>query len=470
MDQHIRPIRLSHLVAVVTLAGLVRAAVALRTAVPARDAEAYLWMADQIADGGWGAAFATVFHPLYSVLIAALLWVAPDAVSTVCAGQLVSCACATLATWPLVTAARRLTGSEFAALACGVFYAVGIWFVRHPADCLSEGPFFLCVALFARVLADSPVATPARLRHGVLLGVLAGIAFGLRPEGAALGLLAAPWFAMRRAFAAAAGVALGGLALAAPFVIGWSAHHDALTLTPKLAFNLAQGVAHPDHEPVAHYFGNLLRMGTTAFEAIGFAALPLAIVGVARLRPALRAPHTVLLGAFVLQCLVAPALRNNIRFYAGFGILVLPYAGLGAAWLFDRLGARPRWVQVAVGVLLIGGDLARIPAARRADRVVLIEVGEFVRPRLEPGDRLVTEMPRLAYFAGQPPPPPRPISRADLLGWATEPGARVACVLPARSDVTAADFAALGFVPVALPAPLAALAADRGMLVLERPR
>lgn len=440
-----------------------RVLVAWRTHVPARDAESYLWMAERAAEGELASAFQSVFHPLYPLMIGALLALAPS-LSPVAAGQIVSCGCGALAVVPLFEATRRLFGQP-AAVATAVLYAVGIWFVRHPADCLSEGPFFLAVALATRVLCSERIAA----RHGIALGVLAGLAYGLRPEGAAIAILGVPWLLARRELRTAALAAASALIVAAPFPIGWAVLGDGFTLTPKAGFNYAQGVGQSDTAAVAHYFTHLLRVPGAALEAIGYVALPLAILGAwdSRRRSWLD-PTRVMLGLFALQCVVIPALRSNIRFLAGFGLLLLPFAGHGIAQCAGKLAAKPMWLKALLCTVVVAGDVVRLPQARREARVVLIELGQHLRDRLRPGDRIATEMPRLAYFAGIEPGPPRPIPREELLEQARDPATRFIAVIPARSNVTAADFAAIGFDAVELPGSLRELADERGIVVMKR--
>ena len=92
------------------LAVLVRIVVAVRTAVPARDSEHYLWVADEIAAGRLASAFETAHSPGYPALVAAALWLCPW-LGSVTAGQLVSCTAGALAV--LLTAlACLLLGME----------------------------------------------------------------------------------------------------------------------------------------------------------------------------------------------------------------------------------------------------------------------------------------------------------------------------------------------------------------------
>ena len=207
------------------------------------------------------------------------------------------------------------------------------------------------------------------------------------------------------------------------------------------------------------------------FEAIGYVAFPLALCGLWRLWPRRIADASVLLLApFVLQCLLVPLLRSNVRFLTGYGVLLLPLAGVGAAWAVrasPAVRARPVLASLLV-FTVFAGDIMRIPRARRANRIVLRELGEHLRPTLRAGENVATDMPRLAYFLGLPPIPPRRIDRAEILASCKDPRTRFAIVIEPRTGVSADDLRATGLVPVELPDRLRELAARRQMLVFGR--
>src|SRR5262245_5536717 len=116
----------------------------LQAPVPGRDGVTYLWMAQQWAAGHFAELCAHPFHPLYPLAVGLLLQLCP-VLDVVLAGQLVAAGCAALAVVPLFFATRHLFG-EAAATWAAFMYATGAWFVRHPAECMSEGPFYLCAA------------------------------------------------------------------------------------------------------------------------------------------------------------------------------------------------------------------------------------------------------------------------------------------------------------------------------------
>jgi hypothetical protein len=437
----------------------VRALVALRTCVPARDAEAYLWMAAQVARGDFGAAFRSVFHPLHGILVAVPLWLWPG-LDVVVAGQAVSILGASLAVLPFHRLVERRFGAAAAGFACAA-YAIGTWFARHPADCLSEGPFHLLVASCALGFATGWPAGRT--------GFLAGLAYGLRPEAAAMVLLGAPWLALRSGWRSAVWLLLGFVAGACWWPLGWWWFGDGFTLTPKAAFNWDVGVGGADAGG-GHYLAHALRVPGAAWEAVGFTVVPLAVLGLARadLR-GLRDAAALWLGWFLLQCAVVPLLRSNLRFFAGYGMLLLPFAGIGMVTLLAWLRARPGWLRVLLIAVVALPDAVRLPQLRRADRVVERELGAWLRPRLRAGETIATEMPRLAFFAGLPPIPPRRIERDEILLRCRDPATRFAAVVVERTGLHAADLAPLGFVELKLPEALGRSVHERGVIVCWRP-
>ncbi len=436
------------------ITGLIRWLVASRTEIPSHDAGAYLWMAERVAEGDLGAAFSTVFHPLYSLLTGGLLALAP--IDPVLAGQWVACGLATLAVWPLYAIALRLFDVRTAWIT-GLFYASGLWLARHPADCLSEGPFFLFVttALWAMFKSEE------RRLLVALAGVAAALAYATRPEGAAIILLAVPWLlvAQRRRDALVLSIAFAVSAVWFP--IGWMVYGEGFVLSPKGDFNFVEGVGSKD---LWHYPLHMLRMFGTAFEAIGYLVFPLALYGMTGQKIEWKSRRALLLGIVVLQCLVIPMLRSNIRFLAGFGILLLPFAAQGFVLLTARIPGRA-WMAIFL-LIVVSPDLARLPAIRREDRVVLRELGEFLQDRCEAGDFVATEEARLAYFAGMPPIPPRKMTREDLLAACSR--ARFAVVIPARTGITRQELNALGLTQMVLPPEVAEQASVRALMVYER--
>jgi hypothetical protein len=442
-------------VLLLVLKALVCAFVAARTGVPGRDGVSYLWMAQEAAAGRPESLFATVFHPLYPAMVGALLRAIPG-LEVELAGQLVACSCATLAILPLWGTARALFG-ERAAWWTGLCYVVGAWFARHPAECLSEGPFFLLVTLWTFAL------TRAR-PQAFVAGAAAALAYLCRPEGAALIVLGSLWLWCRRERARTMELLLGALPLAALLPAGYAMFGDGFTLTPKAAFNWSVGAGSAGHGGFARVLAEAANLPWAAFEEIGFMVLPLVIGGLFLQRPRQwRDPRWLLLAPFLVQCCAVILVRSHYRFLGGFGILLLPFAGVAADALWQALQRKHRLLPWLLPSLLLASE-ARV-CRRNPEREVEREIGRFLGERLAPGETVASDMPLLVFYAGRRPPEPKPISASELLAAAARPECRFVAVVAGRTDLPPDRLAELGLEPLELPALLSGLAGRRGVQV-----
>ncbi|MCB9886397.1 MAG: glycosyltransferase family 39 protein [Planctomycetes bacterium] len=434
--------------------------VCLRTPMPGRDGVAYLWMGQQWQHGDLGGLFGTVFHPLYPFLVGSVLRVWPG-LDVVAAGQLVAAGCGALAVVPIWMATRRLFGDR-AAVWAGFAYAIGTWFVRHPAECMSEGPFYLLAALWAHwLLRERPRAA--------LAGIAAGVAFLARPEGAAMAATACVHLALTRRWSGAARHALAAFAAGALLPLGYLAFGHGLTLTPKAAFNWNVGAGGAD-DGITYYLLQWLRLPGDAIEGLGYITALLMLGGAIWLRPRRRDdPRWLLLLPFLLQCAVIPLLKSHHRFLSGFGVLLLPFAGAAFVGLLDRLRARRPWLPWLAIAVLIGSE-ARLWLDRPTDRTIERDLGRALAAELQSGEVVVSDMPRLEFFAGQRPPPPAPIPAAAILEIARQPRCRFVALKRGRTDVDPQSLAALGLAPVPLPAAVAAHPAAADVLLFGRAR
>ena len=239
------------------------------TKVPGDDGIAYLWMAEQWAKGDLGGLFQTVFHPLYPFLIGLLLRLWPG-LDVVLAGQLVASLCGALAIVPLWFVAKGLFG-ERAAWWAGIMYAIGNWYVRHPANCMSEGPFYLLAAAWAWAVLRSRLLA-------LLAGACAGLAFLARPEGALLAAAAGLYFGAHRRWSQAAAVAVAAVLLGALLPLGFLCTGHGFTLTPKALYNWQVGAGGSD-SPVGFYLRQWLSLPGDAWEGLGYLVLPLMLAG-----------------------------------------------------------------------------------------------------------------------------------------------------------------------------------------------
>jgi hypothetical protein len=435
------------------LAGVVRAMVCLRTAVPSRDGAQYLWLAERAASGDLHGLFATVFPPGYPLLTGALLWLVP-ALDPFAAGQITSAGCAALAVVPLWWITQQLYGTR-AAWWAGLAYALGTWFCRHPAEAMSEGPFYFAVSLWAWLLLRS---TPAAA------GALASYAYLIRPEGAALHLIAAVWLLAQRDVRALVRFALAALPIACVLPLGYYATGHGFSLTPIAGFTYQEGLGSAD-EPLHHYFWHLGQIPLTAAEGLGFVTFPLMLLGIAQRRPrSWRAPEVLLLAPLCLQVLVVPMLRSHFRFVGGLGVLWLPFAGVAMALCLERLATHRQVYRTALIALFCLANVG-IFDARSQDRIVERHLGRALRASLKPGESIASDMPTMLYYAGLQPPPPRTIELSELLERAAAPQCRFVAFVQGRTAVDLGWLQQHGYASLSLPPELAAMTEERGILV-----
>jgi hypothetical protein len=294
------------------------------------------------------------------------------------------------------------------------------------------------VALWAAaLLAERPRA--------LLAGLAAGLAFLARPEGLALVPAGMLLLARRHTVRAAFLHGLGAAAIALLLPIGSLGSGHGFVLTPKAAFNWEVGAGGAE-SVLGHYLDNLLHVPGDAWEGLGYLVFPLMLGGIAwrwRRGPDLR--ELALLLPFVLQCAVFPLLRSNLRFVSGFGVLLLPFAGLA----FVTLLQRRRWRSVLV--LLLVASEAKLWLGHPADRTLERELGRWLATQMSATDTLASDMPRLWFFAHRRPPPPRVIRPEDLVQWAAAPSCRFVALRRGRSDEAQSGLVQAGFAVVALP-------------------
>ncbi|MFY9341768.1 MAG: hypothetical protein WAT39_04730 [Planctomycetota bacterium] len=405
---------------------------------PSGDGTAYLWMAQQFALGNWSEALSTVFPPGFPLAMAPLIALAIDPWA---AGVLVGAACLALLVVPVARIAADLAPGT-AAPTCAALLLLGSpHLLNVAAEVYSEPPFLL-------LMAWGTVAGLAR--RWWWCGALAGAAYWVRPEGLLLAVsfvLVAPRRAWRGLVGAAAGVLALGLLRAAA--------GQGVDPLPMLAFHELRDDL-PHRGDVLH---NLLEVPIQWVESLGVASL-LALAGLRHCRGiALALPAQILLQTGAILTFVV-----RKRFFLSCAVPVLALAGRELAAWPVRVRRSALTIVVAAGLVLAwpGSD---------PNRAAEVEVGRWLAQRLPPGAAIVTDLMRVAWFAGRRPPPPRHFSSAQLLQQANDPA--VQCVvLSSRSQQ--AQFAAVeagiaaSFARVELPVSLRELAGDRGIVVFLR--
>jgi hypothetical protein len=417
--------------AILLAALLLRALAAEWTPLPAQDGVSYLWMAQRFAAGDFAAPLGEVFPPLFPLLVAP--WLALGAEPLI-AAQLVLAFGGTLA---VVACARLAGGGQLRDDALLLAATLGLP-IRWCGEVYPE-PLFLLA---------SAAALDAGLRGAPWrAGLWSGCAFGLRPEGLAIPL-ALVW-ARRGAWPACVPAALAVALLAA--ARGLAGHgFDPL---PKLAFHAEKLALGDGGDPalLPRLLDNsrlLPAAWLEAFQLVGLLALAGLWLATGARGRALRA--TLLLG---LGAILTFVVRRRFLSAWSAPVLALAYAAL------ERVPPRARdWLVVACLAIGIWTGLRPTGADKLAER----EVGEWLATQLAADEAIVSDLPRVVWFAGRRPPPPRHPTAAELAAAARDPKVRFV-VLGARRE-TAREVAdgLVGFTPVDPPFP-----AER-LLILRR--
>lgn len=436
------------------LAAAMRLWIGLQPGIPARDGANYLWMAQQFAAGHPAELFRNIFHPLYPFLVGGVLRAWP-ALDPVVAGRCVAAGCSAVAVVPLWTVTRRLFGANAAAWAA-LMFAIGNWFVRHPVECMSEGPFHLAAVLWAAAVFGG------RPRPGVG-GAMAGLAYLARPEGALLLLAGAVVHARRDGRGDVLRHFVAGGAVAALLPCGALLTGSGFVVTPKVAFNWEVGVGGAA-DGGWFYLRELAKLPGDAWEGLGYVVFPLLLLGLWwTWRGRLSVPIALAMALPLLVfCGVIPFVKSNHRFVSGLGVLLVPFAGAAAA----RLAVR-RWVAILLVLLLVGSE-AKLWLTAPPDRSYERELGVWLAGQLAPDETVCSDVARIVYFAGRKPPPPRTLLAEDLRGWARASACRFLALREGRTIGLADDeLRDLGFALADLPPAIAERAA-RGRIAIWR--
>ncbi len=418
-----------------------RVFVAFLTPVPAEDAANYLWMAQQFAAGHAGAALDEVFPPLWP-LVATPFVLIGDAFRM---GQLVAAIAGALSIWP----AARIVQSVAPGYATAVAWLLALapLPVRFAGECYSE-PVFLLVG---------GLAVLAGMRERWLwLGVLAGAAAWIRPEGA---LIAVAFAVVRPGKAWVSLLSTAGLVV----LLAWWRHSvgHAFSLTPKLDFNLARGDAawSDDGIHVGRFFANLLPLPGLWVEAFTIPGL-FALVGLVagRRRRELRPLYVLLLLGVIAIALFLP----RRRFLVSWFFAVAPFIALGLGRLPEP--ARfPLWFVAMATSLLLCFHLQ--DSNRYSERVV----GDFLATQLRPGEVVTGDMTRVVWFAGMRPLPPRHFTAKELAERARQVHARFVVLAEGRDNTPGAiERLESDYDTAAMPEQVRQAAELRGIVVLAR--
>ncbi len=337
----------------------VRAIVAARTSVIFEDGPYFLDVARAFSEGRFADALAHPYHPLYSALVAAVQPIFGD---FELAAMAVSCVGGAIAVAACFLLLREAFGERPAWIGA-ILLAVSPYPVRFTADVASEGVYLACftasLTLFwLGVQRDRRVSLFAA-------GLLSGLAYLARPEGAGLIGIGLVWFVYTlvrgertpgEAGRDAAALLAGGLVFVLPYVAVVSQRAGSVALSGKKSLARTLGLS---EGPIAEPW----------LLAIALVALVLSIAGVAWLRTApgrpvartaIRALPTVVLLAFVVLTAIDRVAAAEFAAVVGSTlrpeILLFVLAGI---WGVSREGFKDRdtfffLVFTAYAVLLVG--------------------------------------------------------------------------------------------------------------------
>jgi hypothetical protein len=414
------------------------------TPVPTEDAASYLWMAERFAAGHAAAALESVFPPGWPLAIAP--WVALG-----CAAERAGGLLAALALGAAVPAVWRI-GNRLhpgAGAAAGWLFAASPLLPRMGAELFSE-PLFLLLMAWGTCWG--------LVGRSVLCGWLAGLAYWVRPEGV---LLAVAFAAARPRRHALALVPAAAMVLLLP-AWRWS-QGLPWQLLPLHTFHATRD----DLPERAAWLANLVAVPWPFVEALGPAALLLLGHALRPVRRGLqdRAALPPLWLGVLLQIAAVCSFVVRRRFFVSATVPVVVLAGAVLAGWPRRVRALGLGVAVACGGWV--GVAGLLPESRRVER----ELGAHLAATLPAAGAMVSDLPRVVYWAGRRPPEPRHFTAAQLVAQALVPEVQVVVLATGSQRASAAAAArelAVAFRPRPLPEPLASRCADLGIAVLER--
>lgn len=367
------------------LALLVRLLHGWRVDMPSNDGVQYLWQALCFAEGDLAGGMQSALPPGLGFALAP--WVALGLEPEIAAELLLSF-CGAGAALLLYLLARVLALRE-QALLIGLAFALSPVAVRFAAEAYSEPLFLLLTSGFALAWQLD------RLR---LAALLLGVAYWVRPEAAAFGVLLLGKIPSQRRVAVQAAALAIVVALLEPMLRWWVT--GEFLLTPLLGF---YGDGLIDH---GTWLDRLMAWPRAALE--GYLALlvvaPFLFCRGPVAKSQARSSLGALWAAFALLQFAQLGLQVKPRFFESQLALVLL---LLAAYLRrGRLPPRLRALPAGLLLLLILPTLGDLWGPPRIDKAAERAIGiELRKEGIERGE-LVTDMPRVAYFAGLAPPPP----------------------------------------------------------------
>jgi len=457
------------LVAIVVLVALpVRLYLSITGAMISRDGVNFIWYAQGLADHPVVEMRRQPQHPLYPALVLATHVVlqgprqfiaAADPLADPVFGWEVAAVAVTLAGGLAVVIATyalaagvfdRRTGLIAAALA-----ATAAEFCQLSADGLTDMPH-LAVYLFAMAAAVHGLRDRGKAWL-LVAGVLSGLAFLLRPEGAEVAVVAAVLvlgargWRRRQRLAGVLALALGAGLVASPYMlvtgklvqkksIGRFWGRDAASTSiggvgPAMAqasrrFRAARAEARGSclAAPRSCQEGVMVAGGPPALAAVTDVGRALGriaenwwrslrvtfmlpvIAWLIRRRDVQGDPggHRLIAAAGLLHVLILVALLIRFDYWGLFSLrhvvvlagLTLPFSAAGVVAILNTIESRRRRVVALIlGVAMIAPTLPWLLEARHADRAYLRRAGEWIRAHTDGTPRILTTRHRVAFYA-----------------------------------------------------------------------
>jgi hypothetical protein len=172
-----------------------------------------------------------------------------------------------------------------------------------------------------------------------------------------------------------------------------------------------------------HLARNVAEIPVDALPALDWIGVPLAAIGLALLFARRRHTAVVLLASLLLGWLVMILFQVKPRFFLSQAPLLLPLGAIALPRL-GRIDLRPLLaLALAVAAFRIGHDMVQPP---RIEKIAERRIGEWLHRRGIAQGELVTDLPRIAFYAGLHPPPPADYGTEDLRRLLLASAARIA--------------------------------------------
>jgi 4-amino-4-deoxy-L-arabinose transferase-like glycosyltransferase len=467
-------------VAVVTLAAVLRCIAAVRTEVMFNDGPLFIALAQRFSTGEWSAALVHDYHPLYSLAIALVHVVVGNWEQ---AGILVSVSAGTAAVFFLhVFLADAF--DERVAWVGALLLAVHPYALSYSSDVQSDGLYLALLLAAVAVLWRS--VRSASAGRALAAGALSALAYLTRPEGVGVvlvGLGMGSFLVIRRrwrlgrALSWAAALVAGALLLMSPYLVVMRVQNGTWMLTQKKSVTRmiqvdersqperhaayvrrkvpsaaapgerSASMVTPPAAPPAETSKRraiLWEIWRAAAPGLRYENLLFVLVGLYAWRRRLGESDVLIAGFVALYAIVL----GSLAFGSGYVsrrhmvpplVLLLGYAGIGVPLVGRALvGVMARVLRkapppggiaaLATGVVLVLAlTLPKDLSADRVHRRAVHQAAEWLHDQPELTGPVATSRRRIAYYAGE-----RPVatSRRRIAYYAGEPYVQLVAAPP----------------------------------------